>query len=156
MGTFSNQHEQKIKTSDVIEHDTDKTGKADWIMSQETPQNGRLRLDFPWTKARLCDDHGSKKWHCISLSCRRQNKLSIWLEEITNQGRTDKWNMVKAEPRSKLEPSQMKEIYISICALFKGDKLTLYCHQNNEDTSRSRSFCYIWFFCLFHNKPEKE
>ena len=60
METFSNQHEQKIKTSDVIEHDTDKTGKADWIMSQETPQNGRLRLDFPWKKARLCDDHGSK------------------------------------------------------------------------------------------------
>ena len=53
METFSNQHEQKTKTSDVIEQDTDKTGKADWIMSQETPQNGRLWLDFPWTKARL-------------------------------------------------------------------------------------------------------
>ena len=53
METFSNRHEQKTKKSDVIEHDTDKTGKADWIMSQETSQNGWLWLDFPWTKVRL-------------------------------------------------------------------------------------------------------
>ena len=43
----------KDQTSDVIEQDIDKTGKADWIISQETLQNGRLWFKFPWTKARL-------------------------------------------------------------------------------------------------------